>query len=215
MYEYKLYCDYFLWEFLELVYIVPLICIATIILVKIRRDLAKILSLLYLVVLVVLLFVPAYTAELALGFTFGLLVSIALYFGDKRVYVLISVTMAAICLTILMFSYFPCLIQGYGYELMDGKITLYSYPFGKDIIDLKLCNVTLTSDKGWKAMWRIYGYASDDLLMGKFKLHNGKKAIVFLQEDSGKLLVINCSGEYYVIAHQEVEKLYESIQSIR
>ncbi len=216
MFEYKIGCEYFLWKFLEMMYVVPFIIIVTIALVKIRRSLAKVLAIIYLTSLIILLFIPVYTAELAFGFVFGLLVSIALYFGDKKTYMLVSAVIVGICLVTLMFSYIPCLIQGgYGYELSGEKMVLFTYPLGKVVIDLKQCEVKLTSSDEWKLIWRIYGYADQELRIGKFKLKNGKSAIVFIYRQTTPKIVINYSGDYYIISHPGVEKLYEEIIKIK
>ena len=108
-----------------------------------------------------------------------------------------------------------CLLWGgFGYELKNEKLEIKSWPVKEDV-DVKLSLVTLTSDEEWRPKWRIYGYADPDLLMGKYKLKNGIKAVLFKHKDSERFVVINASGKYYVIIHPGVERLYEEILRVK
>jgi hypothetical protein len=78
-----------------------------------------------------------------------------------------------------------CIVRGFGYEIQDNKIALKMY-WIEETIDAKSSEIFLTSDKGWRGKWRIYGHADPDLSMGYYKLKNGKKAVYFRHKQSEK-----------------------------
>ncbi len=101
----------------------------------------------------------------------------------------------------------------YGYELHDNKLHIRAWPVD-EIVDLNNSEAFLTKSNEWRPKVRVFGIGVGEIRMGYYKLENGIKAVVF-RKDGEEFVVINSSGNYYVISHPGVEKLYEEIVKIK
>lgn len=108
--------------------------------------------------------------------------------------------------------FFCFMYGGYGYACVDDYIEIKSYPF-KHRIKLSEAEIILTESDEWRAAWRLFGVASPEYAVGKFRLKNEAEAVLFRHKSSDKFIVINASGKYYVLIHLRVEKLCEVIAS--
>lgn len=99
-----------------------------------------------------------------------------------------------------------------GWQLEDRQLRLFAPPV-KTTIELETANLLLADwDSPWKPDWRTNGMTVPSLSTGWFKLHNGKKAVLFRHSKPEKILVIETGGSYYLLAHPGVEELYEHLQ---
>jgi hypothetical protein len=135
--------------------------------------------------------------------------------GDRKKSIIPLSLAAFITIAAIAVLHWNVCISGgwYGYELNGAHLHLKAPPVD-EVIDLRICNIFLTNSSEWKPKLRTFGYKAGELRMGHHKLKNDIDAVVFMHKTDLPLLVINCSGKYYVISHPGVEKLYESIQSI-
>lgn len=114
-----------------------------------------------------------------------------------------------ILITIVLFISFNSL--GSGYTVQDGTLYLQS-GFYKREINLSKAEVFSTSDRQWQTSIRIIALGTADLKTGKFKLKNGKQAIVFSYKGTNSPIIINYENDYYIINTQENDSLIQTLQ---
>lgn len=99
---------------------------------------------------------------------------------------------------------------GSGWRLTDGRLRLEAGPVST--LDVTAMRVALVeSSSPWRPVARTNGYDAARLSTGWYKLANGKEAVVFRHLRSGKMVVIETGGRYYIISHPGVEKLYAAL----
>ncbi len=99
----------------------------------------------------------------------------------------------------------------YGYEVLDGELHLKAWPVDARI-NLSNSEIFLTDSSEWEPKIRTYGMHAGSIFMGYHILKNGAKAVIFKHKESRTFLVINASGQLYIISHPKVDMLYREIK---
>ena len=126
----------------------------------------------------------------------------------------VTVTLATYAIIFIVVLAFTIFDVGAGWLVKDNELIIDAPPVNV-AIDIPKSNIALIeATDSWMPSLRVNGTGTPGASYGRFKLQNGKNAVVFRHLNNKQLVLVDYDGVYYIIIHPGVEKLYKELINI-
>ena len=102
-------------------------------------------------------------------------------------------------------------MAGSGWQFTDGELKLWAWPVSTTLAVGETQVALVEGSSPWRPVRRTNGYGTPGLCTGWCRLANGEKAVVFRHLRPEKMVVLETGGDYYILRHPGVERLYEAL----